>query len=70
MLVKQKVIGVLKKKNVKNLSTKQESVSGPPSKHGHFQPFLILPVKMVQLPTIIELHLKYGTVPGSNIDEN
>ena len=52
------------------MSTKQESVSGPPSKHGHFQPFLILPVKMVQLPTIIELHLKYGRVPGSNIDEN
>ena len=35
---------------------------GPPSKHDHFYPFLILPVTMVELPTIVELHLKCGRV--------
>ena len=32
------------------MPTKQGSLPGPPTRHGHFHPFLILAVKMVELP--------------------
>ena len=43
---------------------------GPSSNNGHFHPFLILPVKMVELPKIFELLLKCGRVPGPTIHES
>ena len=49
MLVKQKVIGIFEKKFKTCLQNKGVSL-GSPSRHGHFHPFLILHVKMVNLP--------------------
>ena len=36
-------------KNVKTCLQNKKSYLMPPSRHGHFQPILILPVKMVKL---------------------
>ena len=57
MLVKQKLIGVFEKIWKTCLQNKIVYL-GSPSKHDYFHRFLILPVKMVELPKIRELHLK------------
>ena len=49
MLVKQKVI-IIFKKNVKAYLQNKKKYLMLPSSHGHFNPMLILPVKMTDLP--------------------
>ena len=49
MLVKQKVIGIFEKIFKTCLQNKRVYL-GSPSRHGNFHPFLILHVKMVDLP--------------------
>ena len=67
--MKQKVIGVFEKIQKTCLHNKKVYL-GPPSKHDHFHSFLILPLRMVELPKIVELHLKCGRVPESTMHEN
>ena len=50
MLVKQKVTGVFKKKNVKACLQNRKVYLIPHSRHSHFHPILILPLKMQTLP--------------------
>ena len=38
------------RKNVKTCLQNKKLYLMPPSRHGHFHPILILPVKMVELP--------------------
>ena len=38
------------RKNVKTCLQNKKSYLMPPSRHGHFHPILILPVKIVELP--------------------
>ena len=46
------------RKNVKTRLQNKKSYLMPPSRHGHFHPILILPVKMVELPQQHPIHMK------------